>query len=115
MKKQKIVILGSEQQNKHDLDTIHKLQEGLNQVDQSPVYTPELQWFEQMVLAEQQKTRKKLLKDLSIFLIIALFILSALIISLYQLPIFFVFLQITTTAFIAHYTITKFSKKVENR
>lgn len=115
MKKQKIVILGSEQQNKYDLDTIHKLQEGLNQVDQSPVYTPELQWFELMVLAEQQKTRKKLLKDLSIFLIIALFILSALIISLYQLPIFFVFLQITTTAFIAFYTITKFSKKVENR
>ncbi len=60
MKKQKVVILDNEQQNKHDLDAIHKLQEGLSKVDQFPVYTPDLQWFEKMVQTEKQNSRKKL-------------------------------------------------------
>lgn len=115
MKKQKVVILGSEQQNKQDSEAIHKLQEGLNKVDQFPVYTPNLQWFEQMVLAEKEKIRKKFLSDLSIFIMIALIILSGIIVSLYQMPVIFIFMQIITTAFIAIYSITRFSKKVENK
>jgi Family of unknown function (DUF5345) len=113
VKKQKVIILEREQ-NKQDLEAIHKLEEGLNQVDQFPVYTPDLQWFEQMVLAEQQRIRKKLFKDLTIFIIIALCIISAMLISLYQIPVIFIFLQITSTAFIALYTISGFRKKVEN-
>jgi hypothetical protein len=115
VKKQKVVILGNEQQNKHDMDAIHKLQEGLSQVDQFPVYTPDLQWFENMVELEMQKNRKKLRKELSLFIIIALMILSGIIVSFYQLPAVFILIQITTPVFIALYTILRFSKKVENQ
>ncbi|MDR7076723.1 hypothetical protein J2Y03_001726 [Neobacillus niacini] len=113
MKKQKVVILGSEQQNKHDLDAIHKLQEGLSKVDQFPVYTPDLQWFEKMVLTEKQNSRKKFIKELSLFLMIAFFILSGIIVSFYQMPIVFILIQIITPVFIALYTITRVSKKVK--
>lgn len=113
MKKQKVVILDNEQQNKHDLDAIHKLQDGLSKIDQFPVYTPDLQWFENMVITEKGNSRKKLRKELSLFLMIALIILSGIIVSLYQMPIVFLFIQIITTVFIVFYTITGFRKKVK--
>lgn len=113
MKKQKVVLLDNEQQNKHDLDAIHKLQDGLSKVDQFPVYTPDLQWFENMVVTEKENNRKKLMKELSLFLIIALLILSGIIVSFYQMPVVFLFIQIITPVFIAFYTITGFRKKVK--
>ena len=113
MKKQKVVILENGQQNKHDLDAIHKLQEGLSKVDQFPVYTPDLQWFENMVVTEKENNRKKLMKELSLFLIIALFIISGIIISFYQMPVVFLFIQIITPVFIVFYTITGYRKKVK--
>ncbi|SDN12020.1 YxlC family protein [Bacillus sp. OK048] len=112
MKKQKVVILDNEQQNKRDLDAIHALQEGLTKVDQFPVYTPDLQWFEKMVQTEKQNSRKKLMIELSMFIMIALFILSGIIVSFYQMPVVFILIQIITSIFIVLYTITKFSKKV---
>ncbi|MDQ0198082.1 YxlC family protein [Neobacillus ginsengisoli] len=114
MKKQKVIILDNEQLNKRDLNAIHKLQEGLNKVDQFPVYTPELQRFEQMVLREQQNTRKKLIKDLVLFLLIAFFILSGIILSLYQMPVVFILLQIFSIVFLAMYTGVRIIKKVNN-
>lgn len=113
MKKQKVVILDNEQQNNLDLDAIHKLQDGLSKVDQFPVYTPDLQWFENMVVTEKESSRKKLMKELSLFLIIALLILSGIIVSFYQMPVVFLFIQIITPVFIAFYTITGFRKKVK--
>lgn len=113
MKKQKVVILENEQQNIHDLDAIHKLQEGLSKVDQFPVYTPDLQWFENMVITETENSKKKLRKELTIFLMIALFILSGIIVSFYQMPFVFLFIQIITSVFIAIYTVTGFRRKVK--
>jgi hypothetical protein len=113
VKKQKVVILDNEQQNKHDLDAIHKLQEGLSKVDQSPVYTPDLQWFENMVLAEKENSKRKLVKELSLFITIGLFILSGIIVSFYQMPVVFLFIQIITPVFIVFYTVTGFRKKVK--
>jgi Family of unknown function (DUF5345) len=113
VKKQKVVILDNEQQNNHDLDAIHELQDGLSKVDQFPVYTPDLQWFENMVITEKENNRKKLRKELSLFLIIALFILSGIIVSFYQLPFVFLFIQIITPIFIVFYTITGLRKKVK--
>ncbi|MEH7180778.1 YxlC family protein [Neobacillus vireti] len=115
MKKQKVVQLENEHQNKHDLDAIHKLQEGLSKVDQFPIYTPDLQWFEQMVEVEMEKNRKNLRKELSLFIMTALMILSGVIVSLYQMPTVFILIQIITTVFIALYTMSRFSKKVKNQ
>jgi Flp pilus assembly protein TadB len=114
VKKQKVVRLEPEQQNKLDLNAIHELQEGLNKVDSFPLYTPDLQWFEHMVLAEKQKLRKKLVKDLSIFMMIAICILTGIVVSLYQMPIIFIFLQVFTTLFIILYTGTRIGKKVNS-
>jgi uncharacterized membrane protein len=113
VEKQKVVILDNEQQNKQDLDAIHKLQEGLSKIDQFPVYTPDLQWFENMVETEKQNSRKKFMKELSLFLMIALFILSGIIVTFYEIPVVFILIQIITPVFIAVYTITRFSKKVK--
>ncbi|MEH7012727.1 YxlC family protein [Neobacillus niacini] len=113
MKKQKVVILGNEKQNKHDLDAIHKLQEGLGKVDQFPVYTPDLEWFEKIVLTEKENSRKKFVKELSLFLMIALFILSGIIVSFYQMPVVFILIQLITPIFIGYYTLTRFNKKVK--
>ncbi|MFP7295679.1 YxlC family protein [Neobacillus niacini] len=113
MKKQKVVILDNEQQNKHDLDAIHKLQDGLSKVDQFPVYTPDLQWFETMVINEKENSKRKLMKELSLFLTIALVILSGIIVSFYQMPVVFLFIQTITSVFIVFYTITGFRKKVK--
>jgi hypothetical protein len=113
VKKQKVVILDNEQQNKHDMDAIHKMQQGLSKVDQFPVYTPDLQWFESMVRTERENSRKKLRKELSLFLMIALFILSGIIVSFYQMPVVFLLIQIITSVFIVFYTITGLRKKVK--
>jgi hypothetical protein len=113
VKKQKVVILDNEQQNKHDMDAIHKMQQGLSKVDQFPVYTPDLQWFESMVRTEKENSRKKLRKELSLFLMIALFILSGIIVSFYQMPVVFLLIQIITSVFIVFYTITGLRKKVK--
>jgi hypothetical protein len=114
VKKQKVILLDSEQQNKLDLVAIHEMQKGLNKVDQFPVYTPNLQWFEHMVIAEKQNSRKKLFKDLLVFFIVALFILSGLIVSLYHMPVIFIFLQIITTVFIVVYTSVRLVKKANS-
>jgi hypothetical protein len=113
VKKQKVVILDNEQQNKHNMDAIHKMQQGLSKVDQFPVYTPDLQWFESMVRTEKENSRKKLRKELSLFLMIALFILSGIIVSFYQMPVVFLLIQIITSVFIVFYTITGLRKKVK--
>ncbi len=115
MKKQKIIQLGIQHPNKQDLAAISALQEGLNKIDQFPVYTPDLPWFQQMVAAEKQKARKKLLQDLTIFLIIALVILSVVVVSLYQNPFVFIVLQVISTIFIAVYTAVRMAKKASTR
>jgi hypothetical protein len=51
---------------------------------------------------------------LSIFIVIAVVILSGIIISLYQMPTIFIMLQIITTAFIVIYTGSILGKKVSN-
>ena len=114
MKKQKVITLGNEQLNKQDADTIHELKEGLNKIDQLSIYTPDLQWFEQMVIEEQQKARKKLIKDLALFFIVASIILSGMITSLYRMPIVFIFLQISALIFIVLYTAVRSIKKANH-
>jgi len=114
VKKQKVIILNSEHQDKQDFDAIHDLQEGLQRIDQFPVYTPNLQWFEQMVIQEQQNKRKKLIRDLSVFFMIALIILSGMIVSLYRMPAIFILVQIITSIFIVLYTSIRIMKKANH-
>jgi hypothetical protein len=114
VRKQKVIKLHKEQLNKRDLDVISKLNVGLDMLDQMPTYTPDLQWFEKMVLDEQQSIKKKLIRDLTLYTIIALIILSGIIVSLFNMPLIFIFLQIGTTASIVMYLGIGFFKQVRS-
>ncbi|HJV16357.1 MAG TPA: YxlC family protein [Bacillales bacterium] len=111
MKKQK-VNMQTEQQNDEDFLVIHELQRGLDQIETFQIQTPDLQWFEQIILTEQHRIKKKLMKEVFLFSVIALLILGGIMMSLYQMPIVFIILQISTTIFIALYIGVKHSKKV---
>nr|WP_263328445.1 YxlC family protein [Neobacillus sp. Marseille-Q6967] len=114
MKKQNIIIKGGELQNKQDMRAVQELQEGLDKIERFPVFTPDLQWFENIVVTEKEKSRKKLIKELSLFIMIAFIILSIIIVSLYQMPVIFLILQIFSTVFIVFYTGAGLKKKVES-
>lgn len=114
MKKQKIVIQGGELQNKKDMRAVLELKDGLDKIERFPVYTPDLQWFENIVITEKEKSRKRLIKDLSLFIMVAFIILSIIIVSLYQMPVIFLIIQIFSTLFIVFYTGAGLKKKVED-
>ncbi|MDP4169797.1 MAG: YxlC family protein [Bacillota bacterium] len=112
MKKWKVIPLESEQMDLKDYRAIDEINRGLEQIDQFPVYTPDIQWFEQMITVQKQVSMKKLVKDFTVFILIALFILSGIIVSLYHNPFIFIVLQIPVIVFIASYTGMRFVKKV---
>lgn len=78
-----------------DETTVKQLIGGLDKIDQwNPVFTPDLQWFEQRVELEKQKLRKKQIKDLMIFLSLAVLILVVVIAVVYRQPIVFLYFQL---------------------
>ncbi|MFC4322106.1 YxlC family protein [Litchfieldia salsa] len=81
----------------HDLideELLTQINTNLNKVNQVyPIFTPELEWFQQMAESQQLALRKKLKKDLLIFSLCALFILSGVFISLIQAPKVFFIIQ----------------------
>lgn len=114
VKNQKVIKMDSEHQNEQEKRAITEMQKGLSQMEQFPVYDPDLQWFEQFVLAEKQRIKKILIRDLSIFLFVAVIIICAIVVSLFQMPAVFIFLQIATTVFISFYTGMRLMKKVNS-
>ncbi|MCA1030825.1 YxlC family protein [Bacillus timonensis] len=96
MKKNKIIQLKSErhQSDMEDDCTIQTIQQAFEKVDEThSVYTPNLQWFEEMVRENQQKQRSKLAKEFAIFLLIAVVIVTGVVLTLLQTPLIFIVLQ----------------------
>ncbi len=93
--------------------TVHIIKQGLNSLENVSIQSPDLQWFEQFVRKEKLLIRRKLIKDLLLFIVCASLILSGVVISLYQIPAVFIALQIGTTFFIAIYTMINIKRKVE--
>lgn len=112
MKRGKANRFNPKQLTEQDADVIQEIKQGLNKMDDFPIHTPNLQWFEQLVLKEKQQIRKKLMRDLLVFSIVAFGVLSVVIISLYHMPAVFIGLQIATTLFIAIYSWKSLIKKV---
>ncbi|MDZ5470165.1 YxlC family protein [Bacillus sp. 31A1R] len=95
------------------LDLFDELEEGFETLDKSfQIETPNMQFFEQMVANKQVELRKKLIKDISIFSIVALLVVSIVLYTLYQLPTVFYVLQGIVTIFIIGYTSRKVSQRV---
>ncbi|KOP81611.1 YxlC family protein [Cytobacillus solani] len=94
--------------------TIKEIEVGLESVEQyAPVYTPNLEWFENMVVEKKQQLRKKLIFDVSIFSIVALLVLSVVLFTLYNIPVVFFALQGLVAIFIIGYFSIRLIKQVK--
>jgi hypothetical protein len=113
MGKKKATAFDKEQLDMEDRETVARLKQGLIKIDNFPIETPDQQWFEKLVLTEQQNIKRKFVRDLSIFLILAIFILSGIMISLFERPELFAILQIAVTFFLIVYTCGQFARKVK--
>lgn len=96
MKNNKIIPLNKKQQKEHDdIEIIDEINKGLEKVDSTyQTYTPNVQWFEQMIIKEKEIARKKLIKELVLFFLIAILIVSLLVISIFQAPLIFLIVQL---------------------
>jgi hypothetical protein len=110
MKKTKIIPLKTDQLI--DTKTVKKINEGLDHLNEIPVQIPNQLWFEQFVIEQQMKARSKWRKEVSLFFLLALTILSGIIYSLYSNPIIFIALQGLAIISIALYFIILSVKKV---
>ncbi|MHC0036824.1 YxlC family protein [Pseudoneobacillus sp. C159] len=111
MKRSKIIPLKTDQLI--DNHTINKISEGLDSLDRLPVETPSQKWFEQFVIEQQRLAKEKWRKELLLFSLIAIFILSVVIFSLYQMPIIFIVLQGIGIATIIIYSMIYIKKQVK--
>jgi Flp pilus assembly protein TadB len=111
MKNSKIIPLKTDQPN--DQETVHKITEGLELLEQLKVEIPNQKWFEQMVLEQQKRAREKWHKEILLFSLIALCMISGIVYSLYRIPIIFILLQFLGIAVIVVYFMQSLIKRVK--
>ncbi|WP_153124490.1 YxlC family protein [Peribacillus tepidiphilus] len=93
----------------HYEETVTEINGSLEKIEQAyDVFTPHLKWFEEQVLLQQRMVKKKYKRDFYLFSFISLFILSILMITLYQVPVFFGLIQMIfgigiSLCYLAHY------------
>ncbi|MFT4415870.1 YxlC family protein [Fredinandcohnia humi] len=113
MKRNKLVLLKKDQQLEEDVETIQEITKAFDKIDNNfSVFTPDVQMFEQMVIAEQKKQKKKFRRELAAFILIALFIISGLITAMFQLPIAFLIIQGVATISLPVYVYLQYRKRV---
>ncbi|WP_449539265.1 YxlC family protein [Ferdinandcohnia sp. Marseille-Q9671] len=113
MKKNKLILLKDKQLHEEDTDTIKEINEAFTKIDNNySVFTPDLRDFEQMVVVEQQRQRKKFRRDLTIFILIALFMITVLITSFFQIPVVFVIIQGIATISLPIYSYIRYRNQV---
>lgn len=115
MKKKGLSLYISEQEN--DPKTVKELQQGLEQMEQVfPVFTPDLNWFEQKIEQTRKNSRKKLLQDLAIFWLIAISLVLVSFMLVYRTPIiYFVVQMVVLLVFIITNVVLHRRKQVERQ
>ncbi len=95
-------------------DVLKEVEQGLEMIENNvPVYTPNLEWFEHIVIEEKQKLRKKLIFDVATFAVVSLIILSGVLFALYKVPIVFFTIQGVVTVFFVAYFAIQYVKQVK--
>ncbi|MEQ2529615.1 YxlC family protein [Bacillaceae bacterium CLA-AA-H227] len=102
----------------HDKETLNKdsqlIRKGMERLDEGiDIDTPSVEWFEQFIVDQRVNMRRKLYKELGIFLIVALGIISVVLYSLYQRPVMFWTLQGISLFFVIGYCMKSYVKKVD--
>ncbi|RIW30899.1 hypothetical protein D3H55_16060 [Bacillus salacetis] len=74
--------------------------------------TPSLEWFEQFTMNQQEALKQKYRKELAVFLIIAVLVISAILFALNQSILIFAVIQITAFAAAVGYGGVSYLKRV---
>ncbi len=95
---------------------INQLRSDLEQMDQLfPVFTPDLNWFEQQIEVTKKQARKKMIRDLVVFWIIAICIISFSALFINRTPVIYFILQIVAMLAFLLYTVwNKRRKQVDH-
>ncbi|WP_370225167.1 YxlC family protein [Cytobacillus sp.] len=113
MANRKVLQLEQDHQDENFLAAVKKIEDGLESLEENvPVYTPDLQFFEHLVAEQKQSMKRELIKDLAIFTVAALFIVTSVLFMLYQVPAAFFILQGIVTVFIMAYSTVSIVKQV---
>lgn len=113
MTNRKVMPLEKEKQHEGYEAAVKEIEKGLDSLEKNvPVNSPELQFFEGLIADQRQLLKKKLLKDLGIFAVVALLVLSIVLFTLYKAPVFFFILQMLVTVFIVAYIAARIRKQV---
>ncbi|WNS76733.1 YxlC family protein [Bacillus sp. DTU_2020_1000418_1_SI_GHA_SEK_038] len=108
-----------ERDMREDLDedlllVMREIEHGLNSIDQgTPIQTPNIEWFENLIVEEKKNMKKKLIFDASLFAILALIILTGILFALYRVPIVFFAIQGIAVMFILAFVSIQFVKQVK--
>ncbi|UOE56605.1 YxlC family protein [Bacillus sp. CMF12] len=113
MANRKVLQLEHDHQDENFLAAVKKIEDGLESLEENvPVYTPDLQFFEHLVAEQKQSMKRKLIRDLAIFTVAALLIVTSVLFMLYQVPAVFFIMQGIVTVFIMAYSTVSFVKQV---
>ena len=101
--------------NEHEHDELKEiLNKGFRSIDQEiEENTPSLQWFEQFAEEQHEQLKGRFKRDIVVFLLIACCILTAFSLTLFQLPILFLLLQVVIFVGASIYTGIAYMKKVK--
>jgi fatty acid desaturase len=101
--------------NKHEHDELKELiNEGFRSIDREvEESTPSLQWFEQLVEDQQEQLKARFKRDMILFLLIAGCLLTVFSLTLFQMPILFLLLQVLIFAGALIFIGLTYTKKVK--
>ncbi|WP_226644863.1 YxlC family protein [Mesobacillus subterraneus] len=115
MKNQKGTSSSVENNDTEFFDTISAINNGLDKLDSMDTYIPDDKWFEQMVQNQQEIQKKKYRRELALFILSAMLILSGVIFTLLELPTLFYMLQAVTLVITVVYSYKGVQKQVDSR
>lgn len=85
---------GEDDLTEAEFETVQLLRAGLEELDEIvPVMEPKLQWLEAQIEEHQSFMRRRFVRDLTLFIGVALLIIFVLVSSLFRLPALFIALQ----------------------
>ncbi|MEK3855647.1 YxlC family protein [Cytobacillus sp. FSL H8-0458] len=113
MANRKVLQLEQDHQDEQLLAAVKEIEDVLETLEENvQVHTPDLQFFENLVADQKQAMKRKLIRELAIFFVAALLIVTSVLFMLYQVPSVFFILQGIVTVFIMAYSSVSFVKQV---
>ena len=90
------------------------LEDGFQSIDEDiDESIPSLQWFKQLVEDRQVELKARFKRDITIFLLLACCILTVFSLTLFQMPILFLLLQVAIFVGASIFTAITYTKKVK--